>query len=408
MDRPLIWPDLASGEEGCERLLSAEDLPEELALETRRRLAVLAPELTARAPSTRINPVWMTLPGGWSAVNASVAAADDGYRMLVQSANWTVDADNRRVIHDARGIARSVNYLIDMRANFSVRGFHVVHEPPEGDGGPQDTQVGMEHCRLFHHRGEWWITTASHSRQADPERRTVLGRIAGPWLAEKHLLSDPPDVAAGDWMPAPGIHGGRLRFVASIAPTVVLAYDELTGDVEVEDRVAAPAIASYLRGSSQAISWNGGRLGLARDVVPMPGGTSIALHRWVWFGPGWGLERISAPFIFLERGAEIATGLAARDGRVFVAFGVNDREAKLAELSATVVEAMLAPPLALDLDAAAQALPLDAHVVGSSFDGGGAAAEEPATTTPRIVSATISGNSSRHHRRCAAQRRRLG
>ena len=392
MARPLNWSDLASGEEGCERLLSADDLPEELALETRRRLAVLAPELATRAPSTRIHPVWMTLPGGWSAVNASIAAADDGYRMLVQSSNWTVDANGQRVIHDARGIARSVNNLIDMRANFSVRGFHAVHELPVDESDLQVPQVGMEYCRLFPHRGEWWISATAHHGELDPVRRTAIGRVDGLWLADKHLFGDQVDGAAGDWMPASGTHGGRLRFVVSIAPTVVLAYEHLTGAVDVEVRLAAPAIARHLQGSSQAIPWNGGRLGLARDMVPMPGGRPIALHRWVWFEPGWRLERISAPFVFIERGAEIATGLAARDGRVIITFGVGDREAKLAVVSSSEVESMLALPLALDPEAAAQPSLLDANGARRSL-AGGRAADTTAATAPKIVSVTISGNS---------------
>lgn len=316
MGSPLFSSALETGAEACERLLSADDLPAALEVEARRRLAATAPELSVRAPSSRIQPVWMTLPGGWSAVNASIVATDDGFRMLLQSSNWTVDGSHQRVIHDARGIARSVNYLIDMRGDFTVRGFRPLHEDPAKSYGPESAAAGLEQCRLFLHRGDWWLSATLRERSADQVRWTALGRASGLWLADRRVLSDGADGAAGDWIPAAGTHDGLLRFVVSLAPTVVLAYDQQTGAVDEEIRHTAPAIARRLRGSSQAIPWNGGRLCLARDVVPMPDGLPVSLHRWLWFDPGWRLARISAPFIFIERGTEIATGLAARDGRV--------------------------------------------------------------------------------------------
>ena len=137
----------------------------------------------------------------------------------------------------------------------------------------------------------------------------------------------------------------QLRFVYSLAPTVVLRYDYAQGIVVPEVIRPGPAIARTFSGGSQVIAVDGGYLCLIHDRVNFDDGSRIYHHRWVWFDADWRLARFSPPFTIQQSGIEFAAGLARHGETLIFSYGVGDREAWLATVPLPEVLALLEPPI---------------------------------------------------------------
>ena len=171
--------ELATGQEACERLLSIDGLPPEVDTHTRRRMAELAPTLAALAPGARFHAASIPLPGGWSLHEASIAPASDGFRLLVQSGNFTRHADQSRTIHDANGIVRGRNAWVDLDAGLAVRAVHAIYDHGLRHGDIAIPASGILHGRPFLHHGAWWIIGTIGDAEAGQTPLPLLGRLVG-------------------------------------------------------------------------------------------------------------------------------------------------------------------------------------------------------------------------------------
>ncbi|MCD6030408.1 MAG: hypothetical protein K0S78_2582, partial [Thermomicrobiales bacterium] len=212
--------ELATGQEACERLLSIDGLPPEMEAQARRRMVQLAPELAAVAPDARSWPIRIALPGGWALHGASVARFSDGFRMLVESVNFTRYRDQSRTVHDARGIARSRLYWVELDDGLGVRAVRAVLEQGLQHGDVAIPDSGLRHGRPFFRHDGWWVVGAIGDAEAGQTSLPLLGRLDGDWLRNTTALAEnaEPDPR---WNPILSATGDSLRFLASVFPTVV-------------------------------------------------------------------------------------------------------------------------------------------------------------------------------------------
>ncbi len=341
--------ELASGQDACERLLSIDGLPLEVDRQTRRRMAELAPAFDAIAPATQFRPARIRLPGGWSLHGASIAHAPDGFRMLVQSANFTRHTDQSRTIHDAKGVSRGRSYWVELDAELDVRAVHAIFDHGLQPGDIAIPDSGLFHGRPFFHQNGWWIVCAIGDPEAGQIPISLLGRLDGVWLRDTSVLKRNvgPDPR---WNPVVDTVDAAPRFMATVFPTVVWRMHGESRSVHPQTQHAAPLIARRLIGSSQLIPADGGYLSLAYERIALEDGRVQTVHRWLWFDDGWCLARLSRPFVLRQRGAEQAAGLTRRGEELVFSVVSDQGEIWLGSVPEPDVLPLLAPPLDLDVE----------------------------------------------------------
>ena len=411
--------ELLAGRDACERLLSVADLPAGIDEQTRRNAVFYAPLLAEIAPSAAHRPIEIPVAEGWSRFNPSIAADpdEDGFQLVVRSSNYSMSRQLRYTIHDGGGVIRTTNFLVSLAPDLSVRGIQPVDDAEFRIEPPPFPVSGFEDCRLFRHRGSWWVSATVRDRDASGVCRVAVLRLDGATAVELHLLSDGASRHEKNWMPAPDADGNILRFVYSPYPTVVTRFDDASGAVVPEVIQPAPLVARRFSGGSQAIPLDGGRLCLVHEAANFDDGGRVYTHRWVWFDAGWRLARLSSPFLLQQRGVEFAAGLARRGDDLVLSYGVWDRDAFLATVPIAEIVPLLAPPLDPDAveaemrasappaapassEAAAEPSPAeDAAILDAEFVSIPVAPEASPGITPftaggvTIVSTTLTGDS---------------
>jgi tetratricopeptide (TPR) repeat protein len=406
--------DLVEGLAACERLLSINGLPEEFENQIHRNLSFYTPRLRELAPGMREQPVQIPVREGWSQFNPSIAADDDGFRMVVRSSNYQYQGSFTAVtVVDPDEIFRTENFLLFLDHDLNVRQIQTIDDAAFRPEPPPFPVSGFEDLRLFQNSGSWWATATVRDWEPFGTCRVVLLRLEGALLAEVRLLSDGTQHEK-NWMPVPPAAGEPLRFLYSSFPTVVLTYADASGAVVPELTQPAPLIARRFRGGRQLVPVEGGHLGLVHEAAWFEDQQRLYFHRWVWFDSEWRLARLSPPFRFQVQGVEFAAGLARRGDELIVSYGVWDRDAWLARVPLTEVLSLLAAPLnpeqtETEMRAEAALFTAPAHAkfaaeLPDALESGQIPPQEIALALedsitpfplqdPVIVSTTISGNS---------------
>ena len=127
-------------------------------------------------------------------------------------------------------------------------------------------------------------------------------------------------------MPVCDEWGWSGDWVYSIYPQVNAWSD---GTLEPKNHAFEDNGLTELRGSSQAIPWKDGYLGVSHEVEFTNTGRHY-YHRFVYFDDNCFATSASEPFYFLFPGIEFANGIAVWRGNVVVSFGHEDERALLA------------------------------------------------------------------------------
>jgi tetratricopeptide (TPR) repeat protein/predicted GH43/DUF377 family glycosyl hydrolase len=396
--------NLEAGLLACNRLLSVDELPTEIELQTRRNMVFYAPRLSDLVTGTAQAQIELPVPEGWSRFNPSIATGPDGLRMIVRSSNYRVSPQLRYTVLDESGIFRTTNYLVDLAPDLQILTVEPIDDHALRPEPPPFPVSGFEDARLFRHRDGWWFSATVRDRHPLGICQIALVKLKGPQPQEMHLLSGAGDHHQKNWMPASEDDGSLLRFVYRLDPTVILRFDDVENRVAPDVSHPAPVLARHWRGSSQAILIAGGRLALVHEGVDFEDGGRVYTHRWIWFDLEWHLTRVSSPFIFHDRGVEFAAGLAQWGDELVISYGIWDREAWLATVPVEEVLPLLAPPLdpqesAAEIRATATtrqpaAFPAAPHTSGAiARDSAEANSITPiASRSATIVSTTLTGN----------------
>jgi glycosyltransferase involved in cell wall biosynthesis/predicted GH43/DUF377 family glycosyl hydrolase len=329
-------------------LLKQPQLPPEIEDYARQRLAHIGgprslpgggegQALSSLAPSLRIGEIKLQVTPAWPHFNPSIAADGDGFRMIVRTANYSIE---RGVLH-ADGVLHNINYLVWLDHALAAVGVEPIVDRSSGLTRYPTPYQGYEDCRLVNAGGTWYASATVCDLNPVELREMVLLRLQGAEITEAlPLPALHSDRHQKNWMPL--VIDGALHFVYSCGPTVLLRCDPASGHVEKIAESRAPRFAANLRGGSQGVAVNGGFLFVVHEV-DRSGSMLRYLHRFVLLDEQLALAAASRPFRFTSDRVEFCAGMARRDEDLVLSFGVSDAAAGLAVVSGEEVLGLLEP-----------------------------------------------------------------
>ncbi len=284
-------------------------------------------------------------PSGWSRFNASIAACESGYRMLVRSSNYTVQRMRYTIHEDAtdapRGVIDTRWYLLSLDEQLEVTRIQAVEDRTDPVVKFPSGIRGFEDCRLFEHASSWYAVATTREHDPSGVARMALLRVDEDAFHDLRLLEGPqPGRHEKNWMP---MATAELFFIYSCRPTVVLRYEPAGAKVVAAATRPGPVIAEAFRGGSQAVPLRQGFLCAVHESIGFEDGNRVYLHRFVLMDKRLRLARISPQFYFVEREVEFCAGLALKGNRLVASLGVGDREAYLVSMELGEVLAALQP-----------------------------------------------------------------
>jgi tetratricopeptide (TPR) repeat protein len=329
--------EFAAGLEACERLLSIDGLSDQLERQARRRMAELAPHLVDLAPGTSLLPLQRLVDDGEAVVDACIAQGAGEYVLLVRARG--------KEGRPGRGHAYR---LVALGAD------PISIERDESPLLAHDDRLALRTGQLLDakpvHAGDsWWLCGRSPA-ESETGARLACMRLDGDRCEVALPLTHAEPVSLAGFAPVSVESGSALTVMSSIAPTVVHRLDLATRSLSPHVERSAPLIARALCPATQVIPDGEGFLTIGCETVHVENGCEQTVHRWVWFDGSWSLALVSPPFVFRGHGEERASGLVRWGDRLLVSV-VDARGAALATVLATEVQPLLAPPLALGLEA---------------------------------------------------------
>lgn len=291
---------------------------------------------------------------GWPCTNPSIAPRPDGHlAMIVRTVNYHLVGEHSMSYQllDADGVVRTRNYLAELDdASLAVTAVRPLAMAPGGGVLPGPV-IGLEDVRLIDLRGHWMASATVRDRNEAWRCEIALADLEADGHDLRVLRSPNGDRHEKNWMPF--LRGDALHFVYSLAPTVVLRYDDRTGVLDTVSTCAAPPWADELRGGSQGLAVGGGHLFVAHEVASVGAGRDYR-HRLVHLDGDGRITAASPPFRFLAPGIEFCAGIAPAGEDIVLSFGSEDRAAYLLRVPAPDLFALLEP---VDVAAAPAAAP---------------------------------------------------
>jgi tetratricopeptide (TPR) repeat protein/predicted GH43/DUF377 family glycosyl hydrolase len=276
----------------------------------------------------------------WPQFNPSIACERDGFRLIVRTANYTIDDHGGYDILDDDGVVRTLNYLVRLDRSLGILSVAGLEDRSDGPPVASAYIQGWEDLRLVK-LGPRWLATAN-ARDRNPEGRAevVLLELDGAQITNARVLRGPePGRHEKNWMPF--VSAGRLHLVYSCGPTVVYECDPTTGELREAARREAPAFAGSLRGGSAGVRVEGGWLFVTHEAFD--DGRRTYLQRLIMLDDEFRLTAASAPFRFGEAPIEMCLGLAKAGDHFILTYGENDASAHLAVCPAEGLLGLLEP-----------------------------------------------------------------
>jgi predicted GH43/DUF377 family glycosyl hydrolase len=349
----------------CEVLLATAALPELIADSVREILAYAharrpsespetnvgtareprrePPLLLDRIPSFDVAEIRLDVDPAWRQFNPTIACDGDGYRMIVRTANYFIEGDHWGVV-DEDGVVRTLNYLVRLNGELEVEGVVPLSDRSDGPHRYPSRFDGYEDCRLFEVAGQWFAVATVRDRNPRERAQMALLELDEADIVSVRLLSIPwATDHEKNWMPV--AHAREIRLIYSCSPTIVLGCDPQSGLCFPTSRHETPLSGDF-RGGSQAIAIDGKVLCLIHEARDEGIGRRYN-HRFVLFDDEYRLVSMSRPFSLVSRELEFCAGLAQRDDRLLMTFGVGDQAAFLGILDLNDALEMLEPTPAL-------------------------------------------------------------
>jgi hypothetical protein len=242
----------------------------------------------------------------------------------------------------------SKNYLAVLRDDLSTESVRELVDTTESPRNARSLVKGFEDLRLYM-RGQqvWALATACDlvnggaqpemcrlQIDADSSEIVDIRPMRGPWSRYPQK----------NWMVVADGQGARAIY--RVAPSLVIHPEVIAHEWASVDSAYTlmdehDFIPSMIRGSSQVLPCGDGWLCVVHEHVckaPVVYG-----HRFVWLDSGFGIGRVSEAFAWERVGVEFCAGMAIRDQRLVVSYGVQDRSAKIVELELGAVLAKMRP-----------------------------------------------------------------
>ncbi len=295
---------------------------------------------------------------------------EGGYTLVCKGVNFDQYYGREYYVLDDDNYVRVRNFLVKLDSNFRRVAQHEIVEHVDR---LRYNDQGLEDMRIVRVNNTLWFTAFTRSMSPDWVSLTVLGKLSStitPGGAENGgaepggvvevesltlMQVVDPSIMEKNWLPFE--LNGELLLTYSVGPNLfVLRPDVTTG--HNESVFFSPTHLDFhrFRGSAGPFEFthNGvvGSLYVVHEVVYKEYRTDsdttsrTYFHRFVFADDEWVVTHVSRVFIFEEIGVEFCTGIAEshQQGMVVLSVGIQDRRARLYEMSKAKIAAMLLQP----------------------------------------------------------------
>lgn len=281
--------------------------------------------LQTLCPSAKHTQIHFVPPDGLLPMNPSICLHQGEVRCVIRAVNYTLDG-RRYTVHDPHGVVRSKNYLGDL----SLRTGVLLNANEMRDLAPSPRElsqiVGYEDIRLVSFKDA--LAGSATVCDRDPQGRRLIARLALDSKGNIRSATVQPSNQPSEknWMPL--TVAGNMTWIYSLDPTAILP-----GPLN-----PCPFKLEHLRGGA-ATAFDGGYLCVTHEVIDEPA-ERIYLHRFVRLDKKFNVTSVSRAWVFQHRGIEFCAGIVYRKGRVFLSYGLKDREAWFTTVDALDVQNM--------------------------------------------------------------------
>lgn len=330
----------AIGFAACDKLALMKEAPPHARETARTNLYWYLKSLREVAPSFQAVRIPNVSPDKtYVNTNPSVAVVDGKITAIVRTVSYRIRPDGT---YDYNGLAsiRTTNYLAEFNDDFKLEKVVEIQRPTGFPDPVRSDVLDVEDLRLVSFRGELWANGCVLEQNEHFWREQFLMKInpdTGECTDWRRI--DPQGISKRNeknWMPI--LEDGCLKWM--YAPGWVM-YQDGQFPVKTETKLSVDQFS----GGGQVIPFDAGWVAIVHEARPDPtNGKRFYQHRFVWFDETYTLQKVSLPFVFFDRQIEFAAGLARKDGKVIVSFGVLDREAWLATIAEDEVRALIWHP----------------------------------------------------------------
>lgn len=319
----------------CEDMSLARAIPALLRDQARHELRAhlkTAPELFSGWRSQKMT---FRAPTGWVTMNPSVTRVGSYLRVAQRCCNYEIDDRGPYPIVGTPPYSRTFLLAADPKT-LNVTMLGEVRLPLD-ERKNEAAQAGFEDMRIIEHDGHLCGVFTRCDQNEEGWTEQWLARIDGEWLADPKRLKPPgPRRHEKNWIPFV-VNDGRLLFVYTCDPTVVIDENGNTITVEVP-RIAA----DHFRGSSQGLPFKDGLLALVHHTMIFKLWPKI-MFRFVWFDAACRMRMITDAFTFPSNfeadylnGYQYAMGLCWHpdEENLVVSYQIGERQGYLAMMEA--------------------------------------------------------------------------
>lgn len=302
---------------------------------------------------TSLHRIPFVPPDGYTPMNPSVALIGERIMVIVRSVNYTITDTGHYAIKSGDGSINAENpihtrnYLLNLNTKFEVEGWGEITydwpEPPE-----YNLVRGFEDMRLFKYGNMLHFSANIRELNKEGWCDQYVGTISPDGVAQNiRRMSSPGEVLytppqrqhEKNWMPITvdrGVSNGPhfMYRLGHVIDTLGCTVSIHRPDYDV----------GQVNGGSQVIRFGSEYLAVVHEAFYMEGGQRYYVHRFAQLDREFKLLKLSKPFVFFDRQIEFAAGLAWHPdhGRLMISFGVRDREAWIATVTAKDVKGLFA------------------------------------------------------------------
>jgi tetratricopeptide (TPR) repeat protein len=294
--------------------------------EARNDIGRRVKSLSELSSGVRIVPISNPSQDGYHCMNPSVCVHRGKLITSIRTVNYVIDDLGRYVIPQAdAGVVKTTNYLADVSpGDYAVSNIRTVADQT---GKSRFTTMvrGYEDLRLASIGDQLYASATVRDHKPNMPCEIAVCRLQDDGtIPEDWLQSSPRDEK--NWMPI--VHEGRLSFLYSMDPTVVLRFDQETGMCQETARSTPSLALDHMRGGSQVIAVPGqGWLAVTHEVVILDDRRRY-LHRFVRLDDGFRVTHVSNAWrIRPLLSVEFVAGMALYEGKIILSAGLDDNEA---------------------------------------------------------------------------------
>jgi glycosyltransferase involved in cell wall biosynthesis len=178
-------------------------------------------------PSFEHRPLELDVSPQWPQFNPTIAPDEDGFRVIVRTANYRLIDGSYHFLTD-EGTIRTINHCARLDRRLELVGAEVLTDRSSYPPLYPSRVHGYEDCRLVRLGTAWAATATVRDRNPVERCETALLLLDGAEITGIRILNSPwPGRHEKNWMPFSV--DDSLHVLYSCGPTVVLRYDTTTG-----------------------------------------------------------------------------------------------------------------------------------------------------------------------------------